>query len=127
MPKDHEKYTEDQMYKALASTMTVSGAAQTLDCSRSTVYEYMKRYPGLHDAIHDAREMLVDMAEGQLAKNVKAGHPGSVFFVLGTQGKPRGYVKRIESTGADGGPIQHQAIESRVDDKFDQLTTDKEE
>tara|TARA_R110000787_G_scaffold165742_2_gene278817 strand:- start:38 stop:394 length:357 start_codon:yes stop_codon:yes gene_type:complete len=100
-----DKFKKDEIATALEKAGTVSGAAQILGCNRRTVYTYMKKYPVLEDAIHDARERLLDIAESALMSNIKDKHPSSVFFFLKTMGKNRGYVERIENTGKNGEPI----------------------
>ena len=104
MPKTF-KFTEAQVEKALTKAATVTGAAQILDCTRKTVYDYMDKYPDLKNAIHDAREQMLDVAETALMSNIKDKHPSSVFFFLKTMGKNRGYVERVENTGKDGKDI----------------------
>ena len=39
-------------------------------------------------------------------KNIRKGNSGDIRFYLETQGKHRGYSKRTETTGVDGGPIR---------------------
>ena len=80
MPKTY-KFTEDQIAKALIKSATVTGAAQILGCTRKTIYDYMKKYPDLKDAIHDAREQMLDVAETALMSNIKDKHPSSYSMV----------------------------------------------
>tara|TARA_R110000823_G_scaffold312759_1_gene439689 strand:- start:3588 stop:3950 length:363 start_codon:yes stop_codon:yes gene_type:complete len=101
----HNKYTEEEVEKALVKAATVTGAAQILSCQRSTIYNYMEKYPALNNAISDAREQMLDVAETALMTNIKDKHPSSVFFYLKTIGKNRGYVERVENTGKDGKDI----------------------
>ena len=49
-----------------------------------------------------------DTAEDALMTNVGERHPASVFFVLKTLGKQRGYVERLETTGKDGGAVESE-------------------
>lgn len=81
-------------------------AGKMLGVDRATVHNYCKRYPTVQQAVEEARETLIDMAEGKLVQRVDAGDWDAVRFVLVTIGKQRGYVMRQENTGADGGPIQ---------------------
>jgi hypothetical protein len=67
----------------------------------------------LKDALEDSRETTLDNAEDKLGLAVKKGEAWAICFLLKTQGKSRGYVERIEQTGADGGAIQ---IENKAQD-----------
>lgn len=76
----------------------VTLAAQRLGCKPEVVRGYVKRFPMVAMATHDAREELVDHAELSLRKAVHDGEPWAVTLVLRTLGKDRGYVERQEST-----------------------------
>ena len=80
-------------------------AARRLGCSKVTIYNRAKKVKAVSDAIEEAREDMVDLAELALRKSVMNGEPWSVAMVLKTLGKSRGYVERQEVTGADGGAI----------------------
>lgn len=86
----------------------VAHAAERLGCTTQTVRRYVREFPEVHDALVEAREMNLDLAETQLLKNVKAGKEASVFFLLKTLGKARGYVEGREVSGPNGGPVQYQ-------------------
>lgn len=104
------RYTKDEVAAALREKRgLVSLAAGALGCAPQTVYEYAKKYPEVQQAIDDARDKLVDSAELRLVEAIeKKGEPWAIALVLKTLGKKRGYVERIEQTGADGGPVQHE-------------------
>jgi hypothetical protein len=99
-------FTVEEVAAALEKSHgLVSFAARLLGCYRSTVYEYLKRHPHLKDIIHDAGEALVDKAELGIEKAIDNGEPWAIALVLKTKGKARGYVERVEQTGADGGDM----------------------
>jgi hypothetical protein len=99
-------YTVDEVAAALEKSHgLVSFAARLLGCDRKTIYNYFERYPHLRQIIADAGEALVDKAELAVEKAIDNGEGWAIALVLKTKGKPRGYVERIEQTGADGGPI----------------------
>ena len=52
-------------------------------------------------------ETRLDMAESQLDENIAKGKEASIFFLLKTLGKDRGYTDRQEIIGADGRQIKH--------------------
>lgn len=110
------KYTVEQMRGALESAGTKSGAAKILQCSTKTITSYMKESPELKESLKVAKDKLLDVAETNLWRNVKKGHPSSIFFTLKTLGKDRGYVERSELTGKNDEPIAIQEIRRTVID-----------
>lgn len=80
--------------------------AKKLKIARSTLYVWIygdKSKNALPDkelieAVADAREGLVDDAEGQLRKAVKGGDTTAIIFLLKTLGKDRGYTQSISMT-----------------------------
>jgi transposase-like protein len=101
------QYTTDEIIKALRETNgLVSLAARKLGCSSNTIYSRAKKVQSVQQAILDAREGLIDIAELKLREAVLGGEPYAVSLVLKTIGKNRGYVERQEHTGADGQAIQ---------------------
>lgn len=106
--KGWRKFTKEQIIKALVKTGTKSGAAQALKCDRATITRAIDEDPEIAKAVEEAKEILIDLAETALMKNVQDGHHPAVAFVLKTLGKERGYVERIENTGKGGGPIESE-------------------
>lgn len=106
--KGKRKFTVDQMKSALVAAGTINGAARILKCERRTVVSYIDSHDELKVAIDEARAVLLDTAEDALMTNVGERHPASVFFVLKTLGKQRGYVERLETTGKDGGAVESE-------------------
>lgn len=126
------KYSLESVGKALVKAGTISGASKILKCERKTIKNYMKKYPELVKSVQEARNILLDSAEDNLMKNVRKGHASSIFFVLKTLGKDRGYVERVESTGKDGNPLEMNhnfagAKESLAEKFQDVPKTDDEE
>ncbi len=70
--------------------------AQRLGCSRSAVYNYLKRWKAVANAVHEQRELTKDMVENQILKRIMAGSDTMMIFYAKTQMKDRGYVERIE-------------------------------
>ena len=64
--------------------------------SKSTVYEYLKRYPDLQNVLDEARESAIDFVESALMKAIEADNLTAIIFFLKTQGKSRGYNERPE-------------------------------
>ena len=101
-----EQFTAQQVADALAQAKGfVSVAARNLNCADRTVRNYIERYAVCKQAVVDARESMIDFAEGKLYQNIQNNDTVSILFFLKTQGKARGYIERHEYTGADGQAI----------------------
>lgn len=92
-----ERFTPEAVMTALQLTQgNVSLAARNLNTSRSTLYNYLIRYPELKQALTDAREGMIDHAESALRQAAIKGEAWAVCFMLKTIGRGRGYVERQE-------------------------------
>lgn len=105
-----QQYTAQQVADALTQAKGfVSVAARNLNCTDSTVRSYIERYAVCKQAVTDAREAMIDYAEGKLYQNIQNNDTVSILFFLKTQAKGRGYVERVEQrmevSGRDGGAI----------------------
>ncbi|MEJ8571258.1 hypothetical protein [Microbaculum marinum] len=104
-----ERFTPEQVVEALRQSGGIqAGAAQLLKCSRSTVTDYLHRYPEIAERLPDIGEETLDLAELGLLNEIKSQNLTAIIFFLKTRGKHRGYVQRVENTGPDGGPQQHE-------------------
>ena len=74
----------------------VAAIARHYGVSRGTVYNRINESVELADALKDSRESIIDDAEAELYKQIKAGNTTALIFFLKTQGKGRGYVERQE-------------------------------
>lgn len=98
-----QRYKAIEVVEALERARGIKAvAAKILGCTRRTVERYAERYATVAQACHQARETLIDVAEGQLVKAVDSGEWPAVRYVLATLGKKRGYTERTEITGAGG-------------------------
>jgi len=75
----------------------ISRAAEILQCDKSTVYSYLKRYPKLNDVLKEQRETMLDFAESKLMAAISEGNLTAIIFFLKTQGRSRGYYEKIEA------------------------------
>jgi len=92
-----DKYTVEQVKDALdKSGGFLSVAAESLGCTRKTIYNYLDRYPELKEVCEDIRERYLDIGENELMKKVKKGATPELIFFLKTRGKGRGYVEKQE-------------------------------
>ena len=112
-----QQYTAQQVADALTQAKGfVSVAARNLGCADRTVRNYMERYAVCKQAVTDARESMIDIAEGRLYQNINSGDNTAIIFFLKTQAKHRGYIERHEVTGADGRAIVIRWDESATDE-----------
>lgn len=115
-PVKFEVYPYEKIVDAIhKSKGMVTVAARMLGCTRKTVYDSMQRHPEIGEAIQQERDLIVDVAELKLADAVQKGEGWAVCFTLKCIGKGRGYVERQEVTGANGGPIQVDAIKQAAE------------
>ena len=107
------KYTTEVMIEAIQiSEGNLSEAARRLECSRTTVHNYVNKYVTVRRADDEANESFLDEAESQLRRAVKKGQLPAIMFALKTKGKSRGYVERqeVQHEGGDK-PIPITLIE----------------
>lgn len=115
-PRRRGRFTPELVASALRSTHgCVHAAAAALECSPRTVHRYVKRHQAVRQALDEARELRLDLAELKLDQAIKAGEPWAVCFLLKTLGKGRGYVERQEHAGSGGGPLEIIWREERVE------------
>lgn len=101
--------------------------AAMLGIARSTVQEYIVRFPEVKEAFHEADNTMLDAVENKLefftqgyiprADGTKEKVPlalqlDAVKFYLRCKGKERGYTERVEQevTGKDGAPLAPLSI-----------------
>jgi len=107
------KYNAGEVVKAITDTKGfLSAAARILGCDRTTVYNYINRYPTVKQAVEDARELTKDTAELKLLQRINEGSDTAIIFYLKTQAKDRGYIERHEHSGPGGGPIPIKSVDT---------------
>ena len=108
--------TAERMISAIKDSQGfVVKACEILDCSRTTFYNYLKKYATVQQALDDVREARHDFVELQLMKGIKEGNITAIIFYLKTQCKHRGYVERQEHSGPEGDPITVRTVGIDVD------------
>jgi len=96
-PARKRRYTAADYAEALrAARGLISVAARRLGVSRRAVYNAIERHKVVAEALDEARETVIDTAEGQLFMHVANGNLKAVMFLLRTLGKSRGYVDARE-------------------------------
>lgn len=98
-----ESYTTEQVIEALQQGRGyVSKAAETLQCSVRTVYNYAENHATVRQAWQDIREKRHDYVENKMMTKIDEGDTTMIIFYAKTQMKERGYVERQEIAGHDG-------------------------
>lgn len=82
-------------------------------CARNTIERYIERFPILDRVFDLVRETRLDWYERALNSFIEAGDFRALNTALLTQGKERGYTKRSEITGANGGEIKTSDPEAK--------------
>ena len=101
-PTLEKRITVDGVISAIrASKGMVSIAARKAGIDRTTMYDYIKKYPAVATALQDEREATTDTAELALYSAIQEKEAWAVCFYLKTQGKSRGYVERTEQMTFD--------------------------
>src|SRR5262245_28606161 len=91
------RYTQAEVAEAVrASRGLVTLAARRLDCNRGTILDYAHRYSAVAEALADAREQQLDVAEAKLFQAIDGGELAAITFYLRTVGRHRGYSERHE-------------------------------
>jgi hypothetical protein len=62
-----------------------------LGCHRTTILDYIRRYPKVRQAYDEARAAAVDKAEARLISLVERDEWPAIRFMLVTLGRDRGY------------------------------------
>ena len=102
-----KEQTAQRIIDALSQTHgLLTLAAHKAGVSYSTVNRYARDYPAVQQAVLEAKESMLDFAEGKLFEKISKGDTASIIFFLKTKGKARGYIERYEHTGEDGKPME---------------------
>jgi len=88
----------------------VTSACASINCPRSTYYNYYNTDPEFKDAVDAIQDVAIDFVESKLMEKINgvsvAGKEGEIYdlppsdtaiiFYLKTKGKKRGYIERME-------------------------------
>jgi len=83
----------------------VSKAAESLGVQRKNLSAFITRHD-LRTVTDEARHEIKDVLESGFFAAIRNQEPWAIKFGLTTLCKDRGYVERIEQTGAEGGPVE---------------------
>ena len=108
--------TAQRIIKAIQeSNGLLTLASKKAGLGYTTVWRYTQDFPSVKQAVIEAKERMLDFAEGKLYEKIKSGDNAAIIFYLKTQGKGRGYIERQEFTGEGGGPVK---VEHDIKDKI---------
>jgi len=95
--------TAQKIIKAIKeSNGLLTMAAKRAGVGYTTLWRYTQDFPSVKEAVYQAKESMLDFAEGKLYTKIKDGDNTAIIFYLKTQGKSRGYIERQEVTGEGG-------------------------
>lgn len=100
-------------------------AASKAGVSYRTIERYVKEFPEVAEAVQHAKETMLDYAESKLYGLMREGNVVSILFFLKTQGKPRGYIERVETTGKDGAPLIGKDVRDMSDEELAVLIAER--
>ena len=98
-------WKQDVMAAILVTTGELGQIAKLLGRRRQSIKNFIYRNADMLLFYTDVREAEIDVIERNALEMAKEGDAGMIKFVLNTLGKDRGFTTRVESTGANGGPI----------------------
>lgn len=75
----------------------ISAVARQLNTRRKYIADRVERRPELKELLEEIRQTVIDKAEQNVFVSVESGDLGESRYVLGTIGKDRGYVARVET------------------------------
>lgn len=84
--------TDNQIIEALkAAHGLIAVAARALGVDRRTIHNRASRSPAIRDALAEAREHIVELAEQRLFEKVDSGELPAVTFLLSRLARSKGY------------------------------------
>lgn len=100
------KYTDKEIIAALKKKRgMVYLAAAKIGCEADTIYNRAKSSSAVASVMRHERGKVVDLAEDKLFCAIQKGEPWAIQMALRCLAKDRGYIERVEQTGANGAPL----------------------
>lgn len=99
-------YIKQEFPKVLQQSLgIISNACAHFDISRNTYYYWYNNDPEFAAACDEVHEYVGDFVEGKLLQKIETGDTTAIIFYCKTKLKNRGFIERVENTGADGSPL----------------------
>lgn len=99
----------------------IKDACEATGVARTTVYNWIEKYPDFAEALTMIEDSGIDFAESKLFENIDKGLEASIIFFLKTRGKKRGYQETGE--GSNRSQLQKKIEESSDEELREQLRT----
>jgi hypothetical protein len=97
-PKSVFSKKQAEMLMALERNLCiVTKSAEEVGIARQTHYDWIAANPEYAQAVKELDNVVLDFAETQLHKNMKAQKEASIIFFLKTKGRERGYKEVIDA------------------------------
>jgi hypothetical protein len=91
-PSKSTMYKKAAMLEALNKTLgLVTHACKIVGIDRSTHYDWLRNDEEYKLAVESTNDLVLDMAESSLFKQINQGNAAATIFFLKTRGKHRGY------------------------------------
>lgn len=91
-PSKSTMYKKAAMLEALNKTLgLVTHACKIVGIDRSTHYDWLRNDEEYKLAVESTNDLVLDMAESSLFKQINQGNAAATIFFLKTRGKNRGY------------------------------------
>jgi hypothetical protein len=91
-PTKSTTYKKAAMLEALSKTLgLVTHACKIVGIDRSTHYDWLRNDEEYKLAVESTNDLVLDMAESSLFKQINQGNAAATIFFLKTRGKKRGY------------------------------------
>ena len=112
--KMSRRITQTKVIQALHDANGIlAQAANNLGCSRTTIYNYINKYPKVEKAYEEASETVIDKVESKLMALIKGGNVPSTIFFLKTKGRSRGYTEHSSIALTDPTGKKEYAADAR--------------
>lgn len=121
-------YTDSQIIEGIKHAKGIIAlAADYVGCGRRTIYRRIEQSNAVYEALWEARERVVDLAENRLYNILNdknhPNHYACVTFVLDRLGKQRGWGKELSVSYMDKDRLLEDEVDlNKLDDnELDQL------
>lgn len=92
-----EQYKAQQFIDVIPGTAgIISTIARRVGCAWHTAQKYIEKYATIRRVYESECNSMLDLAELEALKLIKAGDGSMIRWYLSTKGKHRGYVERVE-------------------------------
>ena len=103
----------DALEKSLG---VVTTACKTVGIDRGTHYNWMRADSEYAEQVEALEGLVLDFAESQLHKQIKAGNTASTIFFLKCKGKKRGYVENNDKESKNITISLPKGVELEIED-----------